>query len=91
MIMHSSVTALLFSAAAGYWVLTLATKEKEPLKKLGKLVGFIIIAVSLAGTACKVYSVVRCSKNYCPPQQGCPFLGKAMNGSYTSKPTAPPS
>ena len=86
--MHGShgVATLLISAAAGYWVLTLAAKEKNRLKKLGQLVGLVIIVVSLAGAACKIYCQIGCgSKSYCPPGamsspegKACPFTGKDM-------------
>lgn len=59
------VAALLVSAAVGYWVLTLAAKEKEGTKKIGHFVGLIIIVVSLLGVACKVYFQI--NGGGCPP------------------------
>ena len=75
------VAALLFSTAAGYWVLTLAAKEKEGTKKIGHLVGLIIIVVSLLGAACGIYrQVSACSGKYGMMGRGgmfCPFTGKS--------------
>ena len=76
------VSALLVTSAVGYWVLTLAAKEKEGTKKLGHLVGLIIIVVSLLGVACKVYyQISACSGKYGMMGRGgmsCPFTGKQM-------------
>ena len=75
------VAALLVTSAVGYWVLTLAAKEKEGTKKLGHLVGLIIIVVSLLGVACKIYyQVSACSGKYGMMGRGgmfCPFTGKS--------------
>lgn len=65
--MGHSVGILLVAAAAGYWVLTLANKEKGRIKNFGQLLGLLIIVVSVALTACKIYRMTNCS----------PFMGKA--------------
>ena len=77
------VAALFFSTAAGYWVLTLAAKEKEGTKKIGHLVGLIIIVVSLLGAACGIYrQVSACSGKYgMMGGKACPFTGRPMMGS----------
>ncbi len=68
------VGILLISAAAGYWVLTQAAGQKERLRKVGNLVGLIIIVVSLLGTACKIYYQVTGSR---PGKSWmCPMTGK---------------
>lgn len=78
--MGHGVPALLITAAVGYWVLTLAAKEKEQLRKVGNVVGLLIIVVSLLGAACKIYYQV--SGKNCPPGWGkrggmaCPMTGK---------------
>lgn len=79
--MGHGVAGLLLAAAAGYWVLTLAVKEKPNLKKIGQVVGLVIIVVSLVGVACKIY----CLTTGCPTARGwmgkggaaCLFTGKA--------------
>lgn len=58
----TGIGGLLIAAAAGYWVLTLATKEKNQVKKLGQLVGTIILAVSLGAVGLSVY----CWATRCP-------------------------
>ncbi|MBI3322729.1 MAG: hypothetical protein HYZ94_03505 [Candidatus Omnitrophica bacterium] len=87
------VGILLLSAAAGYWVLTLAAGQKERLRKVGNLIGLIIIVVSLLGAACKVYYQV----TGCPPGKvcamgwkgkagaACPMTGKAMGSSAATQ------
>ena len=92
---HGSVPALLVTAAVGYWVLTLAAKEKAGTKKLGHLVGLIIIAVSLMGVACKLY--FQMNGGNCPPgkmwgKKGgmyCPMTGKQMPAPEAPAESAP--
>jgi len=71
--MTHGVSSLLISAAAGYWVLTHAAKEKGQTKKYGKLLGLLIIVLSIGGAACKIYYQV----TNCPPgKYFCPIGGK---------------
>ena len=74
---------LLISAAAGYWVLERAHREKGGLKTVGQWLGAIIIVVSLTGVFCTVYTVAK-SRGWCPwpGKMGCPVMGA---------PTAPPA
>ena len=76
---------LLISAAAGYWVLERAHREKGGLKTVGQWLGAIIIIVSLTGVLCAVYSIVK-NRGWCPSWPGkmgaCPIMGA---------PGAPPS
>ena len=75
----SGTGGLLISAAAGYWVLTHAAKEKSQLKRLGQFLGIVIIAASLIGSACKVYRLASGSSAgafFCPTGKACPFTGK---------------
>lgn len=75
--MSHGVSLLLISAAAGYWVLTQAEREKSRVKKLGQFLGVVIIVVSLLGAACKIYYRI----TNCPPGAGgwfCPVSGKGM-------------
>ncbi len=77
----SGIGMLLISAATGYWVLLHAAKEKAyQLKQIGRILGVLIIAVSVLGTACGLYrQAMMCQmygKMYCPPGNACPFLKK---------------
>lgn len=84
--MGHGVSVSLITAAVGYWVLTLAAKEKEQLRKIGNVVGLLIIVVSLLGAACKIYSRI----NGCPPGM---MMGKrgGMACPMTGKPMPPPA
>ena len=70
--MGHSVGILLIAAAAGFLVLTLANKEKGRVKNFGQLLGLLIIVVSVALTACKLYYCMAS----CSPSAGkaCPFM-----------------
>ncbi|OVE77293.1 hypothetical protein BVX98_03105 [bacterium F11] len=46
------VSILLLALAVGYWVLTVADKQKKPLDILGRIVGGIILFVSICGLLC---------------------------------------
>jgi hypothetical protein len=43
----------LLALAVGYWVLTLAVKEKGRNQLVGKVIGWIIILVAAGGLLCK--------------------------------------
>ncbi|MBI3312525.1 MAG: hypothetical protein HYZ88_03260 [Candidatus Omnitrophica bacterium] len=83
--MGHGVSALLVTAAVGYWVLTHAEKEKQGgVRKLGQYLGLLIIIVSVFGAACKIYYQIN---GYPPGRMGmmgkmaCPMTGKAMGGA----------
>lgn len=84
---------LLLAAAAGYWVLERsASHNKGNLKRVGQAVGWFVILVSLAGVACKVYSLAACKGGYCPVHGGstgkpwsCPFSPKTADSSSPAK------
>ena len=81
--MHG-VSTLLISAAAGYWVLTLAVHQKKNLKKIGQFVGFVIIGASLLSVACKAYSQLSsCSTGKGFMGMTCPFTGKSASPAPT--------
>ena len=46
------IVAYLIGLTVGYWVLTLAEKEKDLTKTIGRVIAWIIIAVSLIGPVC---------------------------------------
>jgi hypothetical protein len=54
------IVAYLFSLAVGYWVLTLADKEKNLNRKIGKWIGWIIIVVSVCGMLCATAFCMKC-------------------------------
>ena len=73
--MHE-VGVLLLSAVAGYWVLERSASHKGELQRVGKLLGSIVIAISLIGIGCAVGSAASGMVGYCP-------MGKqAMMGRY---------
>ena len=63
---------LLFAAVAGYWVLERAEKHKGNLQRVGQVLGWAIILISLTGVACRVWSSATCASvgkgrgGYCP-------------------------
>lgn len=90
--MGHHIVAYLIALAVGYWVLTLAVKEKGTNQKIGKVIGWFIIVVALGGmvcsTACRLCSHMRgdsCSYSSSCPWMGhgmanCPDMGKGMMG-----------
>lgn len=75
---------MLISAAAGYWVLAQSEKEKSKVKKLGQLLGVVIIVVSLFGAACKIYGQVSNCSSGKMGGKFCPFTGRPMGGAPVS-------
>lgn len=79
------ILAYLIGLALGYWVLTLAAKEKGGNQKLGKVIGWVIIVVSLVGPLCLAGSCFYCSSHpySCPLSMGCPMDGQGhMMGGW---------
>ena len=86
MITHR-VVAYLISLAVGYWVLTLADKQKNLVKTVGLVIGWAIIVISALGPLCVAGSMY-CRSNsmechsswYCPDEKGgmkdCPGMMK---------------
>ncbi len=80
MMMHGDISALLIASGVGYWVLTTASKEKGTLRKLGQILGLLIIAASVAGAACKIACAVQAcnaSGGYGAGKMACPFTGRS--------------
>jgi hypothetical protein len=77
------IVAYLFSLAVGYWVLTLADKEKNTNKTIGKWIGWIIIVVSVCGMLCAATFCMKCcaggKRNM--TMWGCPMGGPGMMGA----------
>ncbi|MBN1587586.1 MAG: hypothetical protein JW937_09210 [Candidatus Omnitrophica bacterium] len=68
----------LIASAAGFWVMVQAGKESGGLKKLGQILGALIIICSLAGVGLKAYSL---STDCAPGGWGkgpCCMMGKGM-------------
>ena len=79
--MHG-VGLLLLSAVAGYWVLERSSVHKGELKRVGQLLGGLVIVVSLIGVVCTVACMAG--------GMGCGSMGmgKGMKGTscpFTSK------
>ncbi len=83
--MTHGIAPLLISAAAGYWVVTQAAGQKARMKKLGQILGWGIVLVSVLGASCKLYALATgqpMGKMYCPiGGKICPFTGKSMPSS----------
>lgn len=82
MITHR-IVAYLIGMAVGYWVLTLAAKENGANKTIGKVIGWIIIVVSLCGPICIAGSALCCKSHgdaggY---SSNCPWNGHMMGGT----------
>ena len=81
--MTQSVGVLLFAAIGGYWVLERAERQKGKLKRVGQFLGWLIIVVSLVGTACRVWYLATCTRGSSGKGWYCPYFPK--------KPSTPPS
>ena len=53
------VPALLLVLGFGYWILTLANKQDRPLDVIGRVVGGLVVLVSLVGLVCIAVCGVR--------------------------------
>lgn len=75
--MMGSSAGLLLAAVAGYWVMERAERHKSGLKTVGKVLGAVIIVVSLLGVACAAW----CGGKSCGHGKGmmmkgmCPLMG----------------
>ena len=67
------IAPLLITAAAGYWVLERAEHEKGRVRTIGRIVAGLILVLSVAGMACKVYT---CTNGSGMGKSGCPLMGK---------------
>ena len=88
--MSSGVGMLLLAAVAGYWVLERADRHKGQLKRIGQVVGGIVIVVSLIGVTCRVFCLVTGKTAFCPLDKAgkgwyCPFSSKSPPGSPTAQ------
>ena len=75
--MIHGVSVQLISAAAGYWVLTMADKERGRVKTLGQWLGLAIIVISVVGAGCKLYCMTTGQGISMPAGMACSFGKKA--------------
>lgn len=61
--MHGIGLSLL-GLVAGYWVLERAEANKTHLKRVGRVIGWLVIMASFLGTVCRVYCLA--TNTYCP-------------------------
>lgn len=75
--MGHHIVAYLVSLAVGYWVFTLAEKEKGFTKTLGKVVAWTILVVSLLGPLCIAGKAIVCHAHpgSCFATEACPWGG----------------
>ncbi len=57
---------MLLTSVAGYWVLERADTHKGDLKRIGQVLGWVIIIVSLVGMVCNMWSLAQWKTGYCP-------------------------
>ena len=79
---------LLIAAGVGYWVLTLAIrqKSKSKIQKLGEVLGYLIIILSILGAGCQMYFKWNRGSGYygkkggyfCSSGVSCPFAKKSL-------------
>ena len=68
---------LLLTAVAGYWVLERAETHKGSLKRVGKVLGWMIIVASLVGAVCRTCTFLT-DKGWCPMKGwSCPSMQKS--------------
>jgi hypothetical protein len=69
--MGYGIGLLLLGTVAGYWVLERAETHKGDLRKVGQVLGWLLIVLSLVGTACRVWTLATGNtalgrKAFCP-------------------------
>ena len=60
------IGGLLLTRVAGYWVLERAETHKGQLKKIGLVLGSLIIVISLVGVVAQVWCSGSWKNGYCP-------------------------
>ena len=66
------IAPLLISAAAGYLVLERAERQRNRIKTVGRIVGWLIVIASFAGVLCRVCYI---AKGPMAGKVACPFMG----------------
>ena len=95
--MMQGLGLLLLSAVGGYWVLVQGSARKGELQRVGRLLGSIVIIVSLIGVGYVVVSVMNgvagCSMGDCRMGKrammgsSCPFTSRMKSGVSSAAPT----
>ncbi len=87
--MGHGVGLLLLTSVAGYWVLERASyQKKSDLRHIGKVLGCLIIVISIAGVACNIVCALKYRQASCamPKKNGyCP-MGTPSEDSSRSMP-----
>jgi len=74
------VPILLLSLAAGYAVLALASKQNPKTAKTGRVIGWSIIVISVAGLLCAAFSGVCAMKRACKMKKAMAAASCPMSG-----------
>jgi hypothetical protein len=76
------IVAYLLTLALGYWVLTHAEKQAGLTQKIGKVIGWIILIISLSGPLCILGSSLagHCGTGHCCWMPGCCMDQGSMKG-----------
>ncbi len=85
--MVSGSGVLLLASIGGYWVLERAATHKGGLKRIGQILGGVIIAVSLSGVLCRAWYLATGKGGYYPMGKDvfCPFSPKSDTSSVQPK------
>ena len=70
--LHQGIGFMLLTAIGGYWVLERSETHKGDLRQVGRLLGSIIVALSLLGVVCRFWCAIG-------GPSSCPFVGFARN------------
>lgn len=65
---------LLLTLAVGYGVLVLSQSQQRPLNVLGRIIGGVILVVSIIGLGCVAFCGM---KKQCGTKASCPWTGSA--------------
>src|SRR5262249_32737066 len=85
------IPLLLMGLAAGYAVLVLSQNQQRPLDFLGRILGAIIILVSVGGLLCSLIFGLWCRHSYYHNDGVCAYSMKNMSGCPHDKMEAPSS
>lgn len=71
------ISLLLLALAVGYGVLVLSQSQQKPLDTLGRIIGGVILVVSIIGLFCIAFAGM---KSRCSSKVMCPWSGSAPVG-----------
>lgn len=84
--MGHGTAGLLLSVVAGYWLLERAATHKGRFRKLGQLLGGLVIVVALVGIVCRVWFVATGAKPFCPIASRCPWKSRTPAAPSSDQP-----